>query len=128
MSPMSGQLVPLEQVPDESFASGLLGSGIAIIPAQGRVISPVSGVVSSLFRTGHAIGLTSDEGCEVLIHVGLDTVKLDGKHFYPQVQNDQVIKAGDVLLTFDIEAIRNAGFNLTTPVLITNSDDFIEDC
>lgn len=126
LSPMSGQLVPLEQVPDESFASGLLGSGIAIVPAQGRVISPVSGVVSSLFRTGHAIGLTSDEGCEVLIHVGLDTVKLDGKHFYPQVQNDQTVKAGDVLLTFDIEAIKNAGFDLTTPVLITNSDDFID--
>lgn len=126
MSPITGQLVPLDQVRDESFASGLLGAGVALVPVQGRVISPVNGVVSSLFRTGHAIGLTSDDGSEVLIHVGLDTVKLNGQHFYPQVQNEQTIKAGDVLLTFDIDAIRDAGFDLTTPVLITNSDDFID--
>ena len=126
LSPLSGDLVPLAQVADESFASGLLGAGVAIVPAEGRVISPVNGVVSSLFRTGHAIGLTSDEGCEVLIHVGLDTVKLDGQHFYPQVKNDQVVKAGDILLTFDIEAIKHAGFDLTTPVLVTNSEDFID--
>jgi beta-glucoside PTS system EIICBA component len=118
--------LPLEKVKDETFASGLLGKGAAILPHMGRVVSPVNGVVSSMFRTGHAIGLTSDQGAEVLIHVGLDTVKLDGQYFHPQVQNDQPVKVGDVLLEFDIEAIKNAGFDLTTPVLVSNSDEFID--
>ena len=118
--------MPVEKVKDETFASGLLGKGAAILPQVGRVVSPVNGVVSSMFRTGHAIGLTSDQGAEVLIHVGLDTVKLDGQYFHPKVQNDQPVKVGDVLLEFDIEAIKSAGFDLTTPVLVSNSDDFID--
>lgn len=126
VSPIAGDVLPLEKVKDETFASGLLGKGAAILPQVGRVVSPVNGVVSSMFRTGHAIGLTSDQGAEVLIHVGLDTVKLDGQYFHPQVQNDQPVKVGDVLLEFDIEAIKNAGFDLTTPVLVSNSDDFID--
>ena len=126
VSPIAGDVLPLEKVKDETFASGLLGKGAAILPQVGRVVSPVNGVVSSMFRTGHAIGLTSDQGAEVLIHVGLDTVKLDGQYFHPQVQNDQPVKVGDVLLEFDIEAIKNAGFDLTTPVLVSNSDEFID--
>ena len=126
VSPISGEVLPLEKVKDETFASGLLGKGAAILPQVGRVVSPVNGVVSSMFRTGHAIGLTSDQGAEVLIHVGLDTVKLDGQYFHPKVQNDQPVKVGDVLLEFDIEAIKSAGFDLTTPVLVSNSDDFID--
>ncbi|MBK0095877.1 PTS beta-glucoside transporter subunit IIABC [Erwinia sp. S63] len=126
VSPITGDVLPLEKVKDETFASGLLGKGAAILPQVGRVVSPVNGVVSSMFRTGHAIGLTSDQGAEVLIHVGLDTVKLDGQYFHPQVQNDQPVKVGDVLLEFDIEAIKNAGFDLTTPVLVSNSDEFID--
>jgi len=126
VSPITGDVLPLEKVKDETFASGLLGKGAAILPHMGRVVSPVNGVVSSMFRTGHAIGLTSDQGAEVLIHVGLDTVKLDGQYFHPQVQNDQPVKVGDVLLEFDIEAIKNAGFDLTTPVLVSNSDEFID--
>ncbi|ORM62777.1 PTS beta-glucoside transporter subunit IIABC [Pantoea rodasii] len=126
VSPMAGEVLPLDQVNDETFASGLLGKGAAIVPQTGRVVSPINGVVSSMFRTGHAIGLTSDQGAEVLIHVGLDTVKLDGQYFHPQVQNDQPVKVGDVLLEFDIEAIKAAGFDLTTPVLVSNSDDFID--
>lgn len=125
-SPLSGDVLPLEQVKDETFASGLLGKGVAILPRDGRVISPVNGVVSSMFRTGHAVGLTSDEGAEVLIHVGLDTVKLDGQFFYPKVQNDQKVSVGDVLVEFDLEAIAAAGFDLTTPVLVSNSDDFVD--
>ncbi|MXP53070.1 PTS beta-glucoside transporter subunit IIABC [Pantoea sp. Seng] len=126
VSPIAGDVLPLEKVKDETFASGLLGKGAAILPHVGRVVSPVNGVVSSMFRTGHAIGLTSDQGAEVLIHVGLDTVKLDGQYFCPQVQNDQPVKVGDVLLEFDIEAIKHAGFDLTTPVLVSNSDEFID--
>lgn len=126
VSPISGETLPLEQVQDATFASGLLGKGVAIIPQQGRVLSPVNGIVSSMFRTGHAVGLTSDEGAEVLIHVGLDTVKLDGQFFFPRVSNDQPVKVGDLLLEFDLQAIKAAGYDLTTPVLVSNSDDYID--
>lgn len=126
VSPIAGNVLPLEQVNDECFASGLPGKGVAIVPQQGRVVSPVNGVVSSMFRTGHAIGLTSEQGVEVLIHIGLDTVKLDGQYFYPQVENDRPVKVGDVLLEFDIDAIKAAGFDLTTPVLVSNYDDFMD--
>ncbi|MEN4980031.1 PTS beta-glucoside transporter subunit IIABC [Erwinia billingiae] len=126
VSPISGETLPLEQVQDATFASGLLGKGVAIVPQQGRVLSPVNGIVSSMFRTGHAVGLTSDEGAEVLIHVGLDTVKLDGQFFFPRVSNDQPVRVGDLLLEFDLEAIKAAGYDLTTPVLVSNSDDYID--
>ncbi|KGT88701.1 PTS beta-glucoside transporter subunit IIABC [Enterobacter cancerogenus] len=126
VSPMAGEIIPLEQVNDATFASGLLGKGAAIVPQVGRVVSPIDGVVSSMFRTGHAIGLTSDQGAEVLIHVGIDTVKLDGQHFHPQVRDEQQVKVGDVLLEFDLMAIKAAGFDLTTPVLVSNSDDFVD--
>jgi PTS system beta-glucosides-specific IIC component len=126
VSPMAGDVIPLDQVKDETFASGLLGKGAAIIPQRGRVVSPIDGVVSSMFRTGHAIGLTSAQGAEVLIHVGLDTVKLDGHYFSPKVVNDQPVKVGDLLLEFDLDAIKAAGFDLTTPVLVSNSDDFVD--
>lgn len=126
VSPISGETAPLEQVQDATFASGLLGKGVAIVPQQGRVLSPVNGMVSSMFRTGHAVGLTSDEGAEVLIHVGLDTVKLDGQFFFPRVSNDQPVRVGDLLLEFDLEAIKAAGYDLTTPVLVSNSDDYID--
>lgn len=126
VSPISGETLPLEQVQDATFASGLLGKGVAIVPLQGRVLSPVNGIVSSMFRTGHAVGLTSDDGAEVLIHVGLDTVKLDGQFFFPRVSNDQPVKVGDLLLEFDLEAIKAAGYDLTTPVLVSNSDDYID--
>lgn len=125
-SPLSGAVLPLEQVKDETFASGLLGKGVAIMPSQGRVVSPINGLVSSMFRTGHAVGLTSDDGVEVLIHVGLDTVKLDGQFFYPKVQNGQTVNVGDVLMEFDLDAITAAGYDLTTPVLVSNSDDFMD--
>ncbi|WP_343550567.1 PTS beta-glucoside transporter subunit IIABC [Pantoea sp.] len=126
VSPITGDVIALDQVNDATFASGLLGKGAAIIPQHGRVVSPVNGVVSSMFRTGHAIGLTSEQGAEVLIHVGLDTVKLDGQFFQPKVHNDQVVKVGDVLLEFDLAAIKAAGYDLTTPVLVSNSDDFVD--
>lgn len=124
LSPMSGTVLPLDQVPDSTFASGLLGQGAAIIPAEGRVIAPFAGEVASLFQTRHAIGLLSDSGIEVLIHVGIDTVKLDGKPFTAHVNVGDKIKPGDLLLEFDRQAILDAGYDLSTPVIISNSENY----
>ncbi|MDG1640439.1 PTS beta-glucoside transporter subunit IIABC [Klebsiella huaxiensis] len=126
VSPMNGTIVPLELVPDNTFASGLLGKGIAILPNSGTVYSPVSGEVISLFESLHAIGIKSDDGAEILIHVGLDTVKLKGQHFTSHIDVGDKISVGDLLLSFDLPAISAAGFNLVTPILIINSDDYMD--
>ncbi|MGE9550107.1 PTS beta-glucoside transporter subunit IIABC [Erwinia amylovora] len=125
-SPMSGRVVPLEEVPDQTFASGLLGKGVGIVPTEGRVVSPVNGSIASLFRTGHAIGLQAENGVELLIHVGLDTVKLGGEHFTIHVSQDQQVRCGDLLIEFDMTAISQAGYDLTTPVIVSNSDDYLD--
>ncbi|MEF3102587.1 PTS beta-glucoside transporter subunit IIABC [Enterobacter sp. 10-1] len=125
-APIHGEILPLEQVSDQTFASGLMGKGIAIKPLTDRVVSPVNGSVASLFKTYHAIGLTADEGAEILIHVGIDTVKLDGQHFTPRVQVGDEVKVGDVLVEFDQQAIEAAGYDTTTPVIITNTEDYID--
>jgi PTS system beta-glucosides-specific IIC component len=125
-SPMTGACIPLENVGDPTFASGLLGKGVAVVPTAGRVVSPVNGTVVSLFKTHHAIGIESEDGAEILIHVGIDTVKLDGKFFTPHVDVDAVVKQGDLLLEFDVQGITDAGYDLTTPVLVTNSDDYLD--
>ncbi|PWC10797.1 PTS beta-glucoside transporter subunit IIABC [Brenneria corticis] len=125
-SPISGEILPLEQVNDQTFASGLMGKGIAIKPLSGRVVSPVNGTVASLFKTNHAIGLQSDDGAEVLIHVGIDTVKLNGRHFTPHVKTGDTVRQGDLLVEFDYQAIEAAGYDTTTPVIITNSDDYVD--
>lgn len=124
LAPMSGTALALDQVPDSTFASGLLGKGVAIIPAVGKVIAPFSGEVASLFQTKHAIGLLSDSGIELLIHVGIDTVKLDGVPFTAHVKEGDKVKAGDLLLEFDRQAILDAGYDLATPIIISNSDDY----
>ncbi|KZR10630.1 PTS beta-glucoside transporter subunit IIABC [Klebsiella aerogenes] len=124
LAPMSGSVLALDQVPDSTFASGLLGKGVAIIPAVGKVIAPFSGEVASLFQTKHAIGLLSDSGIELLIHVGIDTVKLDGVPFTAHVKEGDKVQAGDLLLEFDRQAILDAGYDLATPIIISNSDDY----
>ena len=124
LAPMSGSVLALYQVPDITFASGLLGKGVAIIPAVGKVIAPFSGEVASLFQTKHAIGLLSDSGIELLIHVGIDTVKLDGVPFTAHVKEGDRVQAGDLLLEFDRQAILDAGYDLATPIIISNSDDY----
>lgn len=121
LSPMTGSVLALDQVPDATFASGLLGQGTAIIPSGNQVIAPFSGMVASLFQTRHAIGLLSDSGIEVLIHVGIDTVKLDGKPFSAHVNVGDKVQPGDLLLTFDRQAIIDAGYDLATPIIISNS-------
>ncbi|MBJ9971222.1 PTS beta-glucoside transporter subunit IIABC [Providencia rettgeri] len=124
LAPLGGAAIPLKDTPDETFASGLLGQGAAIIPNTGKVYAPFDGEVSSLFKTGHALGLLSQSGIELLIHVGIDTVKLDGLHFSPQIKQGDAFKTGDLLLTFDREKILEAGYDLTTPVIVSNSDDY----
>lgn len=125
-SPLSGKVVPLEQIADETFASGLLGKGVGIVPDCGRVVSPLDGRVASLFRTGHAIGLIAENGVELLIHVGLDTVQLNGNYFTVHVAQDQPVRRGELLIEFDLPALREAGYDLTTPVIISNSDDYLD--
>ncbi|WP_431224257.1 PTS beta-glucoside transporter subunit IIABC [Serratia sp. L9] len=125
-SPIAGDVIPLEQVEDATFASGLLGKGVAIVPHQGRVVAPVNGSVVSLFKTRHAIGIESDQGAELLIHVGIDTVKLDGLHFTAHIKEGDRVKQGDLLIEFDLEAIRAAGFDTTTPIIVSNSDDYVD--
>lgn len=125
-SPMKGTVTLLKDVPDEAFANETMGKGIAILPDDGRVVSPVNGVVSMVFPTLHAIGITSDEGAEILIHVGLDTVNLNGKYFEAKVSADDHVQAGQELLIFDKEAIESEGYKTITPVIITNTDDYTE--
>ena len=124
-SPMNGKVIPLSDVPDEVFATGVLGEGVAILPSDGKVYAPCDAVVSQMMDSRHAIGLVADSGAEILIHVGLDTVQLEGKPFTYHVKADQEVKKGDLLLTADLDAITAAGKQLYTPVIITNSDDYV---
>ncbi|MGC0982956.1 PTS beta-glucoside transporter subunit IIABC [Pantoea agglomerans] len=126
LSPMTGTVLALNQIPDPTFASGLLGQGAAIIPSDNKVIAPFAGEVASLFQTRHAIGLLSHSGVELLIHVGIDTVRLGGKPFTAHVKVGDTFSAGDLLLEFDRQAILDAGYDLATPIIITNSDEYPE--
>lgn len=123
-APIEGKAVSLKQVDDATFSEEIMGKGAAIIPAVGRAVAPVDGVVSALFETKHAIGITSDDGVEVLIHIGLDTVKFGGEHFTAHIKAGDKVKKGDLLVEFDIEAIKKAGYDTITPVLVTNAHDY----
>ena len=125
VSPMTGKVLDIEKVPDEVFSSGALGEGVAILPTDGKVYAPADGTVSNLMDTKHAVALTTDSGCEILIHVGLDTVQLEGKPFEYHVTEGQKVKKGDLLLTADLAMITDAGYKIHTPVLVTNSDDYV---
>lgn len=125
-SPLTGKLMKLEDVQDGAFSSGALGKGVAILPSEGNVYAPVNGVVTTLFPTLHAIGITSDEGVEVLIHVGLDTVQLHGEGFEAFVKQGDHIEKGQKLIQFDIDKITNAGYCIETPIVITNSGNFMD--
>ncbi|WP_300370927.1 PTS transporter subunit IIABC [Brachyspira sp.] len=123
-APINGKIVKLSNVQDEAFSSGAMGKGVAIEPTEGKVYAPFDGVIETAFPTKHAIGLTSDNGVELLIHVGMDTVKLNGEHFTSHIEEGQKIKKGDLLLEFSIEGIKNAGYPVITPIIVTNSDDY----
>lgn len=125
-SPIKGETIKLEDIEDAAFATGVLGQGLAIKPTEGKVVAPVSGEITTLFPSLHAIGITSDEGVEILIHVGLDTVQLEGKGFKAHVkQGDKIVK-GQELVTFDIDFIQESGYSIVTPVVVTNYNDYFE--
>ena len=126
MSPLSGEVIPLSEVKDEVFSSEAMGKGCAVIPAEGKVYAPFDGMIVGLLESHHAVGLESENGIEILIHVGMDTVKLNGKYFTCHVEEEQQVKKGQLLLEFDIEAIKKEGYEVTTPVVITNSDEFTD--
>lgn len=126
MSPLEGHMIDLSQVNDTTFSSGVMGDGVAIIPTKGQVIAPFDGKIDVFFKTHHAIGLRSETGVELLIHVGLDTVNLEGKYFTPYKKQGDLIKSGEVILEFDIEKIKEAGYELTTPIIITNTPQFMD--
>jgi len=123
-SPLSGEVIALEAVADEAFSQKVLGDGVAIRPHEGKVVAPCDARVETVIESRHAIGLACENGAELLIHVGLNTVNLQGEHFRPLVKEGDVVKAGTPLLEFDKEAIERAGYDLTTPVLVINSDEF----
>lgn len=123
-SPLNGKLVALSEVKDEVFSSGALGNGVAVEPYDGVVYAPADGEVTTFFPSGHAIGITTMEGVDILIHIGMDTVELNGRCFTPLVKQGEDIRKGQEILHFDIEEIRKEGYELTTPVIVTNMDKF----
>ena len=126
MAPIVGKVQALSEVEDAAFSQGLLGNGVAIEPTVGKVVAPADGVLTTLFPTKHAIGLTTNDGVEILIHIGMDTVQLDGKHFTAKIAQGDQVKKGQVLVEFDIEAIKAEGYSLVTPIIITNTQDYAD--
>lgn len=124
--PIQGKVLPLSEVKDSAFSQGIIGKGLAISPSLGEVSSPVNGVVTTLFPTHHAIGITSDSGVEILIHIGMDTVQLEGKFFTPHISQGDHVSIGQKLMSFDMKGIQDAGYSLTTPVVITNSANYLD--
>ena len=121
---LTGTVVALADVRDDAFASGALGLGVAVEPTEGKLLAPADGTIDMVFDTRHAVGMTTAAGAELLMHIGIDTVKLGGQHFTAHVQPGQAVKKGELLVSFDMEAIRAAGFPLTTPMIVCNSDDY----
>ncbi len=125
-SPLEGEVIKLEKVNDPTFAKGIMGKGIAVFPNKGQVVSPVNGQVVAIFNTKHAIALKSDNGAEILIHIGIDTVNLNGKYFLQKVKQGERVSIGDLLVEFDINNIKKEGYDLVTSVIITNTDMYLD--
>ena len=123
--PIQGEAIHLKETEDEVFSDGMLGEGFAVRPVDGKVYAPVDGTISAVFATKHAIGMTSENGAELLIHVGLGTVKLKGKPFLVKVEAGMKVRTGDLLMEFDLSAIKEGGCLLTTPVVVGNSENYI---
>lgn len=123
-SPVNGTQIPLSEVADETFASEMLGTTVAVEPADGKIVAPCDGEVSNIFETGHAVCITTESGGELLIHIGIDTVKMDGKGFTKKVSDGDKVHAGDILVEADLEEIKNAGYQTTTMMILTNTDEF----
>ena len=123
-SPMNGKIVKLEDVEDEAFSQKILGDGVAIEPSEGKLFAPCDCKVESIADTKHAINLVTENGCEILLHIGIDTVRLNGQHFKAHIKEGDNVKQGSLLLTFDIESIKKAGYKVTTPMIICNYEDY----
>lgn len=123
-SPIKGNAIALTEVNDPTFAGEVLGKGMAVVPQEGKVYAPFNGTVETVFDTKHAVGVTSDDGVEILIHIGINTVELDGKFYTAHVNEGDKVKAGQLLISFDAEEIQKAGYDITTPVIVTNTDDY----
>ena len=123
-APVAGKAVPLSAVPDATFAEGMLGYGVAIEPTDGKICAPCDGKIDTMFATGHAVAMTAKNGAEILIHVGLETVGLEGKPFTIHCKNGDEVKKGDLLMEADLDMIKAAGLNTITPVVVCNSDEF----
>lgn len=123
-SPLKGRAIPMSEVNDEVFSAGILGKGIGIIPEEGKLYAPCDGKIFSVFPTKHAISMIADNGAEVLLHVGLETVTLNGKCFSPKVKDGDIVKAGDLIMEFNIDEIKRNNLDLTTCCVITNSDHY----
>lgn len=121
---MAGTCVDLKEVPDEAFSQGLLGQGVAVVPTDGKVYAPADGELVVVFPTGHAVAMKTEDGVEILIHVGLDTVTLEGKPFTIHAEQGKNVKKGDLLLEVDLEQIKAKGLNTVTPILISNANEF----
>ncbi len=124
ISPLSGNLIPLLKVNDLMFSSGLLGQGVGIIPIEGKLYSPFDGTIYALFPTGHALGLKSRKGIDLLIHIGLNTTTLNGEFFQPHIKQGQHIKKGQLLVSFNLNEILAAGYDVTTPIIVNNTKDY----
>ena len=125
-SPLTGKIVPLDMVEDDVFSHRMLGDGTAIEPSEGKLYSPCDGTVETVFDTRHAVNIKGVDGCEILLHIGIDTVKLNGKYFTAHVNSGQTVKRGDLLLSFDMKGIKNEGYKLTSPIVVCNSDEYGE--
>ncbi len=125
-TPIVGEVLPLSQIKDDAFSAGLLGKGVAIIPQKGEVVAPADGVVVTLFPTKHAIGLITNDGIEILIHIGMDTVNLQGQYFDAKIKQGDHVKKGQLLMTFDMEKVKEAGYSLVTPVVISNTAEYLD--
>ena len=123
-APMAGKAVPITEVPDPTFAEGMLGNGIAIEPAEGKVYAPCDATVDMMFTTGHAVSLVADNGAEILIHVGLETVSLEGKPFTVHAANGDKVKKGQLLIEVDLDAVKAADLPTITPMVVCNTDEY----
>ena len=123
-SPVKGNVLSLKQVHDPTFSEGMLGKGIAVIPTDGKIYAPADGEISLMFDTSHAVSMTTNEGVEILVHVGIDTVKLKGEGFTAHVSAGDVVKKGDLLISVDLDVVKAAGYDTVTPMVICNTDDY----
>lgn len=124
LAPVSGKAVPMSEVNDPTFSQEILGKGVAIIPSEGKVVAPADGEVVVVFETKHAVSIRTSYGAELIVHIGLDTVNLGGKYYTAHVSPGDKVKAGDVLVEFDMEKIKEAGYDVITPILVCNTPDF----